>query len=146
LDEESPEKLTEENRHQLATYFRSIAGKYSKLTMHKGLMDAFINPPASPAECLFSKLSVNYTANLKTRVEPCVFGGSPNCAECGCSMSMGMHWLGEVKLGAGLRARHLINGSLAVGRGINRRRGTGHGLRWNAPSESSSNDLVQIEP
>lgn len=147
LDEDSAERLTPGNREAVAAYFSSVVGRYRKLTMHKGLMDAFITPPTSPAACLFSKLSVNYTANLRTRVEPCVFGGSPNCAECGCSMSMGMHWLGEFRVAGGLRARHLIEGSLAVGRTINRLRGTGAGLRWDGAAETapSDNELIQIE-
>jgi MoaA/NifB/PqqE/SkfB family radical SAM enzyme len=146
LDEDSDERLTEKNRRALAAYFSSIAGRYHKLSMHQGLMDAFLTPPVSPAACLFSKLSVNYTADLRARIEPCVFGGSPNCAECGCSMSMGMHWLGEFKLGAGLRARHLIEGSLAVGRTVNGMRGAGAGLRWDTPPETAPSDnLVRIE-
>ncbi len=146
LDEDSAERLTPKDRHQLASYFNSVGGRYQKLTMHKGLMDAFIEPPASPSTCLFSKLSVNYTADLKTRVEPCVFGGKPNCAECGCSMSMGMHWLGEYKVAGPLRARHLINGSLAVGRTVNRFRERGEGLRWgNENQPQPPSDLVQIQ-
>ena len=108
-------------------------------------MDAFLVPPDSPSTCLFSRLSVNYTADLKTRVEPCVFGGEPNCAECGCSMSMGMHWLGEIKLAGPLRPRHLINGSLAIGRTVNKFRRKGDGLRWGSdPALTGSSDLVQI--
>lgn len=146
LDEESAERLTPHNRQQLSSYFNSVAGRYSKLTMHKGLMDAFIEPPTSPSTCLFSKLSVNYTADLKTRVEPCVFGGQPNCAECGCSMSMGMHWLGEYKVAGPLRARHLINGSLAIGRTMNRFLEGGEGLRWGGETPSQpGNGLVQIQ-
>lgn len=146
LDEESDERMTAEDRHQLVSYFNSVAGRYKKLTMHKGLMDAFIEPPTSPSTCLFSKLSVNYTADLKTRVEPCVFGGEPNCAECGCSMSMGMHWLGEYKIAGPLRARHLINGSLSIGRAINRFRESGEGLRWDKEtSRPASNGLIQIQ-
>jgi sulfatase maturation enzyme AslB (radical SAM superfamily) len=146
IDEDSPERLTEKDRHNLAAYFNSNAGRFSKLTMHKGLMDAFLQPPASPATCLFSKLSTNYTANLETRVEPCVFGGTPNCAECGCSMSMGMHWLGEVKLAGPLRARHLIAGSLAVGRTVNRALHQRQGLRWSntLPPSTSPGNLIQI--
>jgi hypothetical protein len=121
----------------LAAYFDGIGRKYSKLTMHPGLMRAFLEPPASPAECLFSTLSVNYTADLRTRVEPCVFGGAPSCAECGCSMSMGMHWLGGVRVLGPLHANHLIRSSLAVGRGVNRVFGKDKGLRW-APG------LIQI--
>jgi len=146
LDEESPEKLTRENRFQLAEYFNGIGRRYSKLTMNKGLMDAFLTPPASPAECLFSKLSVNYTADLHTRVEPCVFGGTPSCADCGCSISMGMHWLGDIRVAGPLHARHLIRGSLAVGRIANRVFEKGEGLRWtDEPSAAPANDLVQIQ-
>jgi len=79
--EESPERLTTENRSELTAYFNGIGQKYSKLTMHPGLMQAFLEPPKNPADCLFSTLSVNYTADLRTRVGPCVFGGTPSCAE-----------------------------------------------------------------
>jgi MoaA/NifB/PqqE/SkfB family radical SAM enzyme len=144
LEEQSAERLTDVNRRAVAEYFASVAGRYRKLTMHEGLMEVFLAPPSNPSGCLFSKLSLNYTADLRTRVEPCVFGGSPNCAECGCSMSMGMHWLSEYKLVAGLRARHLIEASLAVGRGVNRLRGAGQGLRWDDASARGSSDLIQI--
>ncbi len=145
MNEDSAERLTEENRRELAAYFNSVQGRYPKLTMHKGLMDAFLNSPTSPSTCLFSKLSVNYTADLKTRVEPCVFGGEPNCSECGCSMSMGMHWLGNLRVAGPLRARHLIQGSLAVGRATNRAFHEREGLRWDIEDpQSRSNDLVQI--
>src|SRR3569833_1315787 len=42
LNEATPERLTEKNRHDLAVYFASLGRRYSKLTMHKGLMDAFL--------------------------------------------------------------------------------------------------------
>jgi MoaA/NifB/PqqE/SkfB family radical SAM enzyme len=145
IGEDSAERLTTENRAALADYFKASAPNYKKLTMHKGLMDAFLIPPESPAECLFSKLSVNYTADLQTRVEPCVFGGAPNCSECGCSISMGMHWLGDVKVAGPLRARHLIEGSLGIGRAVNRLSDKGEELRWNGPPpQSQAKDLVQI--
>jgi MoaA/NifB/PqqE/SkfB family radical SAM enzyme len=143
-DEESAERLTPENRSELAAYFNRVGRNYRKLTMHPGLMRAFMEPPSNPAACLFSKLSVNYTADLQTRVEPCVFGGAPSCAECGCSMSMGMHWLGNVRVLGPLRASHLIRGSLAVGRGVNRASGKGNGLRWAAPDQQINSDLIQI--
>jgi MoaA/NifB/PqqE/SkfB family radical SAM enzyme len=144
LDDNSPERLTDENRRQLASYFQSIQGKYRKLTMTTGMIDAFLNPPESPASCMFSKLSVNYTADLRSRVEPCVFGGQPNCAECGCSISLGTHWLGEYKIAGPLRGRHLIQGSLAMGRTLNRVFHQREGLRWEAEPQSASSELVQI--
>lgn len=146
VNEDSAERLTEADRRRLAEYFRSVRGRFPKLTMHNGLMDAFLTPPSSPSDCLFSKLSVNYTADLKTRIEPCVFGGAPNCAECGCSISMGMHWIGEMKIAGALRGRHLVRGSLAIGRTMNRIRQQGEGLRWDEqPRSTPSDDLVHIE-
>jgi hypothetical protein len=136
LHEDSAERLTDEDRRDLAAYFNSIRHRYSKLTMHKGLMHAFLAPPAEPSTCLFAKLSVNYTADLKTRVEPCVFGGEPDCSQCGCSMSMGMHWLGNLRIAGPLRARHLIEGSLALGRVAKR-------AVYDSPRSPSGN-LVQI--
>ena len=144
LKEESAERLQDEDRVLLAQYFRSCKGRYPKLLLHEGMLDAFLKPPTSPSTCLFSKLSVNYTADLKTRVEPCVFGGEPNCAECGCSMSMGMHWLGEYKVAGPLRAKHLIRGSLAIGSAVNRFRQHDKGLRWDAAPQPTESDLVQI--
>lgn len=151
LNEESPERLTYENRRQLAQFLAAAGARYPKLTMHRGLTNAFLVPPESPSSCLFSTLSVNYTADLHTRVEPCVFGGKPNCAECGCSISMGLHWLGDLNVVKLLKARHLIRGSLAIGRAVNRTKQHGSGLRWskNGQTEASSSDpsaaLVQIE-
>ena len=147
VNESSAERLEPEDRIALARYFEGVRGRYPKLLMHKGLLDAFLAPPESPAACLFAKLSVNYTADLRTRVEPCVFGGTPNCAECGCSMSMGMHWLGEYKLAGGIRAKHFVKGSLAVGNAVNRLRREKKALRWSASPESRhSEDLIQIKP
>jgi hypothetical protein len=146
LEEDSAERLTPQNRIDLADYFSRVSGRYPKLSMHKGLMDAFLTPPESPSDCLFSKLSVNYTADLKTRVEPCVFGGAPNCAECGCSISLGMHWLGNVKVAGPLHARHLIRGSLSIGKSVNRVMHKGEALRWSdSPKNSDTAELVQIE-
>ncbi len=150
MGEESAERLTPENRLRLAEFFNSAGAKYPKLSMHQGLMKAFTSPPDSPSACLFSRLSVNYTADLRTRVEPCVFGGSPNCAECGCSISMGLHWLGGVNVMKPLKARHLIQGSLAIGRTVNRMRHESQDLRWGEESwagetQQPESELVQIE-
>jgi hypothetical protein len=60
-------------------------------------------------------VSVNYSADLKTRVEPCFFGGNPDCSQCGCAVSAGLHWLHERPLALGLKAGHLIDASLALG-------------------------------
>jgi sulfatase maturation enzyme AslB (radical SAM superfamily) len=145
LGEESPERLTESNRRALAEIIGDARGRYPKLLMHRGLMEAFLNPPAGPADCQFAKCSVNYTADLKTRVEPCVFGGSPNCAECGCAISLGMHWLGDMKLAGPVRGRHVINASMGVGRMVNRLTRHEFDFRRIEDEPKRPIDLVQIQ-
>lgn len=145
IGEQSDERLIEKNRCDLAEYFSSVGTCYPKLTMHPGLMDAFLTPPVNPAACLFSQLSVNYTADLQSRVEPCVFGGEPNCAECGCSISMGLHWMGDIKIAGPLRVRHLVRGSMAAARFVNPGGAGRRNLHWTVDSPQQSDELVQIQ-
>jgi len=61
-------------------------------------------------------------------------------------MSMGMHWLGEIKVAGPVRARHLINGSLAIGRTVNRALHRREALRWGDVSHASdSTEFIQIQ-
>jgi len=76
-----------------------------------------LNPPASPQECAFARVSANYTADLRTRVAPCVFGGEPNCSECGCAISSALHWITNEKAGP-ITARHLLDASLRIGQAV----------------------------
>jgi MoaA/NifB/PqqE/SkfB family radical SAM enzyme len=114
--EESAERLTAAARRRLWTLLPELKRKYPALILPHGATEAFATPPASPQECTFSRVSVNYSADLQTRIEPCFFGGDPDCSECGCAVSAGLHWLGGRPLALGLRARHLIDASLALGR------------------------------
>ena len=67
---------------------------YPALLMTHGIAEAFGSPPANPTECIFSRLSVNYSADLKTQVDPSFFGGQPDCRQCGCAVTAGLHWVG----------------------------------------------------
>ena len=111
----------------------------------EGMARAFAAPPENPAACLFSKMSVNYTADLKTTVEPCVFGGDPDCSQCGCSISAGLHWIGGLPAAGPLKVNHLVRASMAIGELVNRAVPHHTQLpRWsrNAPPGAP---LVQIE-
>ena len=109
------------------------------------MAEAFANPPTSPRECLFSRMSVNYSADLKTFVEPCVFGGTPDCSQCGCSISAGLHWLGQLKFGP-LKVAQLVRASMAVGKFISKFRvNSVEGVRWKSSSQHGDGKLVQIQ-
>jgi MoaA/NifB/PqqE/SkfB family radical SAM enzyme len=117
--ETSAECLTPEQRVRLAEELPALARHYPKLVLPEGMARAFADPPQNPNECLFSRMSVNYTADLRTRVEPCVFGGDPDCRQCGCSISTALHWIGGMKIAGPLRVHHLARASMAAGSALN---------------------------
>jgi len=122
--EQSPEMLTQPDRVRLAAAIPALARDYPKFLTTAGMAQALLRPPENPAECAFARVSANYTADLHTRVQPCVFGGNPDCSQCGCAISSALHWITNEKLGP-IRARHFFNGSVAMGSAVNRlRRGS----------------------
>jgi hypothetical protein len=64
--------------------------RYESLLMTPGIAEAFAASPHSPHECIFSRMSVNYSADLRTRIQPCFFGGQPDCDQCGCAVTAGL--------------------------------------------------------
>lgn len=113
--EESAERLSPEQRERLTRELPLLRAKYRKLLTPEGYAQALLHPPASPAECTFSRLSKNYSADLRTHVEPCVFGGDPDCSQCGCSASAAAHWISEIRVAGPLKAKHLLHGSMRIG-------------------------------
>jgi MoaA/NifB/PqqE/SkfB family radical SAM enzyme len=147
IGEESAEKLTPQNRQQVARELPLLAKKYPKFLINEGIARAFLHPPKNPGDCIFAKMSANYSADLETRVEPCVFGGTPNCSECGCAASSGLHWIRTVKVAGPLRVGHFVGGSVGVGSLVNRLRRRGNKpSRWgsNGPQPGKKPELVQI--
>ena len=144
--EESAEILTPEHRRSLTGQLPVLRRKYPKLLVPDGMTQAFAEPPKSPKECIFSRMSVNYTADLRSRVEPCIFGGEPDCTQCGCSISAALHWIGNSPVAGPLRVKHLVRASMGVGSFVNRfapaRR---QGIRWGDGTETASpSELVQL--
>jgi MoaA/NifB/PqqE/SkfB family radical SAM enzyme len=122
-NEESAERLTQEDRELVAEALPPLQRTYPKLLIPVGVARAFVKPPESPDNCLFSKLSTNYSADLRTHVEPCVFGGIPDCKQCGCSISSVLHWVRDVKVVGPLKVGHLLRASLRVGLAAKKLRG-----------------------
>jgi len=145
LGEQTPEMIRPEARRQLAANIPRWCSQYPKLLIHPRIADAILRPPQSPAECTFARMSVNYTADLNTRVEPCIFGGQPDCSQCGCAISTALHALQQVSVKGPLMVGQLVRGSMSVGRVVNRLRpNLGRADRWNNNSYRRESDLVQI--
>ena len=149
IGEDSPERLTLEDRQQIAATLPPLWKSYPKLLLPEGMARAFVNPPATPHECVFSKMSMNYSADLRTHVEPCVFGGNPDCTQCGCSISSALHWIRDLHVAGPLKVGHLVRASMAVGSAMSKLRGeSSTPARWQPGAHylSSRSGLVQIEP
>jgi len=147
MGESSAEMLTPGDRDAVARELPPMRRLYPKLLMTEGIAAAIRRPPKNPDDCIFSKMSVNYSADLRSRVEPCIFGGTPDCSQCGCSASVGLHSTREIKLAGPLRLGHLVEGSIGIGLLVNRLRGRKtNPKRWQPGGAASKGkpDLVQI--
>jgi MoaA/NifB/PqqE/SkfB family radical SAM enzyme len=151
IGEESDEMIPPDARAKVARQLTALAKRYRKLVFNTGLAGAFIKPPQSPDDCTFAKMSTNYSADLKSRVEPCVFGGTPDCSQCGCAASTGLHWVSDIRLAGPLKVKHMMRGSIRAGVLANRLKGqTDQPARWRpepiAATGPSAQELVQIAP
>jgi hypothetical protein len=148
IGEESAERLTPENREFIARELPRLRHDYPKLLLPEGMARAFVSPPKSPDDCLFSKMSMNYSADLRTHVEPCVFGGTPDCSQCGCSISSALHWIRDVPIAGPLKVGHMVRGSLSVGSAVRKLcREVAAPNRWQKGVRfvGQKDSLVQIE-
>ncbi len=147
IGEQSPEMLSPDHRETIANELPRLSKKFPKLLMNSGIARAFVHPPTSPGDCLFSKMSVNLSADLETRVEPCVFGGTPDCSQCGCAASSGLHWIRTEKVVGPLKVGHFVESSVAIGSFVNRlKRRAVHPSRWRpgGPQIGKKSELIHI--
>ena len=147
IGEESEERLQAGDRTRIAEELPALAKQYKKLLFNQGLADALLNPPKNPDDCRFAKLSANYSADLVSRVEPCVFGGNPDCSQCGCAISSGLHWIRTIKVAGPVKIDHFITSSIKIGNMANALRATSVKLpRWSGKlTPPVPRDLVQID-
>ncbi|HSF17000.1 MAG TPA: radical SAM protein [Vicinamibacteria bacterium] len=116
VGEQSPEILTAEMRRNAVAVLRSLAPRYRKLVLNDYVLEAYLDPPQNPSECIFATVTECRSPDLETIVSPCQFGGNPNCRECGCLGSIGLHAVGERQLAFGVKLRSLFKVSNQVGR------------------------------
>ena len=77
---------------------------------------------------------------------PCVFGGDPDCTQCGCSASAAAHWISEKRVAGPLKAGHLLRGSMRIGSAMARLQDVAMPA-WRERekiSQPQEKDLVQI--
>ena len=122
VNEHTPEMLTPAQRTLIAQSVDAWRGRFPRVLMDERTGIALAHPPSNPQECAFAQLSVNYSADLKTRVEPCIFGGTPDCSQCGCAISIALHAVRQVKVAGLISVSSLVKASTRAGSLVNRLR------------------------
>jgi len=128
IGENSVEMLTPEMRRRAAAELGRLREWIPKIRVNPAILDAFLSPPSSPQECVFARVTKTVSADLKTVVEPCQLGGNPDCSQCGCLGSMGLHAVANYPLPLGFRIRPVFNASDAIGRTMRRFRAAASAL------------------
>jgi len=100
------------------THLRRI---FPKLDMPEGLIRQFATPPQTPKDCVFALTTQTLSADLKTKITPCQYGGNPDCGSCGCIASMGLAAVAAHKLGGFIPVGAIFKASIKIGQARQRR-------------------------
>jgi len=117
---EGDEILTPQARAAVLDELAGLRSLFPKLVLPDSVIKGYRKPPQSPAECIFSRTTLNITADLKGRISPCQFGGTPNCSQCGCIASAGLQAVADHRLFGLVSLRSIFMASSQIGRVNNR--------------------------
>ena len=119
--ERSDERLRPEDREIVLREIAALRTRFPKVELPDRVLDGYRRPPASPEECIFSQTTTCVSADLKTSISPCQFGGRPVCAECGCVASAALASLGRYQLGGLVNVSDIFSWSNRFGRRFGQR-------------------------
>jgi sulfatase maturation enzyme AslB (radical SAM superfamily) len=110
-----PEMLQSDERQRAISELLALRKQFPKLDMPVGLIRQFATPPQSPRECVFALTTQTLSADLKTKIVPCQFGGDPDCSSCGCIASMGLAAVAAHKLAGIIPVGAIFRQSIKIG-------------------------------
>lgn len=114
--EVSEERLSPAERVTAVHEIAAARRVSKKVHMPDIALRGYLEPPRSPEECVFSRVTTCVSADLETRVTPCQFGGRPVCTECGCIASAGLAAFARHRLAGVLPVSSLFAASARIGR------------------------------
>jgi len=135
------ECISRDERIAVVQSLLELRTAYPKLDMPEGLVKELLAPPTSPARCIFARTTRTISADFKTQVEPCQFGGEPDCSRCGCIASMGLAAIGNYKIVGSLTAGHLFWASASLGDAVQRFTNSGERSK-----KQTSEPLAEVIP
>lgn len=133
-----PEILSPAQRASVLEELLRLRVLYPVLDMPAAVLREIATPPSSPEECIFARTTQTISADLKTKITPCQFGGDPDCTQCGCIASMGLAAVGHHKVVGSLTAGQLFFASDRIGK-------LWRGLSHPAAQAPQSPSLVTIQ-
>lgn len=113
---DDPEILSASQRASVIDDLRQLRLKYPILDMPESVIREIASPPANPSKCIFARTTKMISADLRTHITPCQFGGTPDCERCGCYASMGLAAVGHHQVAGPVTAGHLFMASDRLGR------------------------------
>jgi MoaA/NifB/PqqE/SkfB family radical SAM enzyme len=146
VGDEMPEILSLEERQRAIEDLVQLRKQYPKLDMAEKVIRQFASPPHRPQDCVFALTTQTLSADLKTKITPCQFGGNPDCTSCGCVASMYLTAVAAHKLGGILPVGAIFKASIMIGQTRARYRGnrqTKDALQIFQASEASCASLEQ---
>jgi len=115
IGDQLPEMLRQEERERAIADMLTLRKQFLKLDMPEGMIRQFAAPPPNPGECVFALTTQTVSADLKTQIVPCQFGGNPDCGSCGCVASMGLAAVAAHKLGGVIPVGAIFKASRRIG-------------------------------
>ena len=125
IGEVSDEILQPDDRTRVISDLQAMRSRYPKLLVPKELLAVYADPPQSPDECVFARVTTTVSADLTTTIAPCQFGGTPDCSNCGCAASAGLAAIARHRVLGIIPVGALLNGSIKIGEQMRRLRPDG---------------------
>ena len=120
MGSDANEILMPDQRKEVLAELERCRPTYPKLVLPDLVIEGYRNPPSSPAECIFARTTLSITADLKSKITPCQFGGTPDCSQCGCMASAGLKAVGDRRLLGLLPVYTIYNTSDRLGKSLAR--------------------------
>jgi len=115
IGDQPAELLSMDERTAVLRKLAGLRREFPKMNLPDAVIEGYLKPPATPEDCLFARTTLCVTADMKSRITPCQFGGNPDCSQCGCMASAGLSKVGEYRILGLLPVRSLYEASYRIG-------------------------------
>jgi MoaA/NifB/PqqE/SkfB family radical SAM enzyme len=124
IGEASGEMLLPESRESVIDALLRLRKEFPKLEMPEALLAVYRVPPQTPHSCMFAKTTRTVAADFERTINPCQFGGTPDCSQCGCIAAAGLGAIDRHRLLPGIRVGMIYSLSYRLGQWLKRVRST----------------------